>query len=345
MSNQSEKRQNTQFRGETTAVDHTDQVKHDNLRVPFSIGLVVVGLLFIPAQGFGQVAVNDTTGWTTWVLPDVQADQQTGSGYDDLVGDGSTPMMQQKTGMLNGEDVVLFRVRLRVFSSENDWANGGNLGLGMDLDGDNALDLIGMFEQDSNANQAGSTYFRWGTPGTDSNTSPSTTDYTNQAASEVTLTGYDGSNASTATFWYSATTDTVDFGGEAGGVGSDAWMTFAVSYANFNTGISTYASDAFDFDGVNSGFTFDSSTQIGYVLFTSQQSNAFNQDIGGVDGYNAAITFESMGAFVTVSADGSPAPVPEPSTFAQLGGMLMAGLVLQLRRRRRETSPESLATE
>jgi hypothetical protein len=324
-----------------------------HLRALFSIGLMaVIGFMLSPVQGVSQVAVNDTTGWTAWDLGDFNADQQTGSGFDDLVGDSATPMMQQKTGVLNGKDVVLFRIRMRVFSSENDWANGGNLGLGMDLDGDQAVDLIGMFEQNSNAS---STFFTWGTPGTDTNDGPSTTDYVNQKSSagdgfNVALTAYNSTansgagNAGVATFWYSATTE--DWAGEVGGAGSDAWMTFAVSYDTFNTGIDTYTSAAFKATAGYSTFNFDASTQIGYVLFTSQQSNSFNQDMGGFNGApTASDTFASMGSFVTVSANGSTAPVPEPSTFAQLGGMLLAGLALQLRRRRRVAKPDDRSTE
>lgn len=304
------------------------------------LGLTLVACLsviFIPASA--QVAVSDTTGWTAWALPDVNADQQTGSGYDDLVGDVTTPMIQQKTGTLNGANVVLYRVRLRVFSAENDWANGGNLGLGMDLDGNNTVDLIGMVEQSSNATTLN---FTWGTPGMNANTSPSTTDYTPIVASATDFTTYTSGtpNPTTATWWYTPTTDAVDFGGEGGGAsGNDAWMTFAISYASFNTAIDNYTSAAFKASAFGMNLDFDASTQINTVVFTSQQSNAFNQDIGGVDGYVAATTFESMNAFVSVSADGTPAPVPEPSTYAQLGVLLMAGLGLKLRRRRRDVVP------
>jgi hypothetical protein len=356
MSDHSHNKEAIQRSAVAVVVESKARFELGHLRGLLSIGLIAtIGLMLSPVQGVSQVAVNDTTGWTAWDLGDFNADQQTGSGYDDLVGDVTTPMMQQQTGMLNSEDVVLFRVRMRVFSAENDWANGGNLGLGMDLDGDNAVDLIGMFEQNSNHTQAGATYFTWGTPGTDLNDGPSTTDYVNQNSPggdgfNVPLTAYDSTansgagNADVATFWYSVTTE--DWAGEAGGAGSDAWMTFAVSYDTFNTGIDTYSSAAFKTTAGFSTFDFDASTQIGYVLFTSQQSNSFNQDMGGFNGQPGATdTFASMGSIVTVSAGGSPAPVPEPSTFAQLGGMLLAGLALQLRRRRRVAKPDGRSTE
>lgn len=109
----------------------------------------IVGcLLAWPLKAQTTISVTDMTGWTPWmtagnaVMVDPAADQQTGQGQDDFVGDLTYYGFQQKAGKLVSDptnDYILYRARMAKHDSKG---FGGNWELGMDLDGNGSVDLV-----------------------------------------------------------------------------------------------------------------------------------------------------------------------------------------------------------
>jgi hypothetical protein len=267
------------------------------------------------------VSVTDTTGWTAWVntsgvqISDTRTDQQTGQTTDDFVGDTTYAGFQQKAGTIGGVDNILFRARFDSFAGADKWGNGGNFGLGLDLNGDGDIELIMVYSEGSGnpTNRTREIYF--GTPGAGANNSPSTTTWTlagTPAASLTINTSYD----------LSAATDYAGFGGT-----QDAWMTIAVPFTTLETAIQTYATGFSTYD-----LTYDS--KMSFIAFTSQQTNALNQDLyGGAKGSETSTTtFAALGAMTTpITASGG---IPEPATYAQVGVLLLMGGYASWRRRK-----------
>lgn len=262
------------------------------------------------------ISVTDTTGWTPWmtannaVMVDPAADQQTGQGQDDFVGDLTYYGFQQKAGKLVSDptnDYILYQARMAKYDNKG---FGGNWELGMDLDGNGSVDLI-MKMTDKNGQT-----ITFASPGTGANTSPSTTSWGTFAGS-ITLNSntYSYQNATAIDSGYASTTST-----------ANAWVTFAISFTNLQTAIQTYATGF-------STYTVDSNTRISYIAFTSTQGNAINQDLYGTAGnLNSTLTFADLGAGTgPLSPSGV---VPEPATYLQLGVLMLSGLgVIWWRRR------------
>ena len=255
-------------------------------------------------------------------MTDAQNDQQTGQHTDDYVGDATYAGMQQKAGTIAGTDYVMFRFRFDDYAGADKFGgNGGNVGLGLDLNGNGSIDvMMVMVEGSGNVNNRTRTVY-WGTPGTDTNTGPSSTSWTidtNQA------TAY--SLTVNTTYDLVATNDGFNFAGT-----QDSWLTFAVPFSAMSSGISTYATGY-------SGFNYTYSTAIAYIAFTSTQTNALNQDLFGAS--KAALTNGSAENLQTWAQLGAITPqmdaygrVPEPATYVQLGALTLAGLALAWRRR------------
>lgn len=291
------------------------------------LGALLFALSGLRLAAQSTISATDTTGWTPWtlgsgsvVMSDPQGDQQTGQGQDDFVGDASTYAMTMKSGQMGGSDYVLFQARFNTYTAEDQWGNGGNLGIGMDIDGNGSVDLIMMFSEGSGKAANRSRTIQFGLPGTNANTSPSTTSWTFPTQTAINLTVNADYNCTLAT------TGT-NFGGN-----SDAWLTFGVSFANLQNAIRTYAKETTT--GQYSNYTFDYNSHINYIAFTSTQDNALNQDLAGTSGNtSASTTWAQLGA---ISAPMSPTGyVPEPATYAQVGILLAIGGVLLHRRRRR----------
>lgn len=273
------------------------------------------------------ISVTDTTGWNAWkttsgaVMTDPAADQQTGQGQDDFVGTLTTGQegFQQKAGLLDSDPTnkyIIFRVRMGKYDSNSGF--GGNLSLGLALTGTGAINLV-MDMQDKNGQT-----LSFASPGTGANTSPSTTSWGNFAGA-ITLT----SN----TYNYQQAT-----GGTVGSYTStgNAWVTFAISYANLQAAVRAYAGASF------STFTMSDTTALSFIAFTSTQGNAINQDLFGTSGnMNSASTFSSLGAG-TMQMQPGGGPVPELPAFYQLAGLFAVGLAgwfWKNRRRQVELQP------
>ncbi|MBI2814723.1 MAG: hypothetical protein HYX71_10605 [Opitutae bacterium] len=256
------------------------------------------------------------------VIQDLQADQQTGQTTDDFVGDATYAGFQQKAGTVSGTDSILFRARFDTFTAADKWGNGGNFGIGMDLNGDGAIDLITMYSEGSGAVAGRSRTITFGQPGAGANNSPSTTTWTFPTQTAINL-------AVNTTYDYVAATDFAGFNGT-----QDAWLTFALTFADLQNAIRTYATGF-------STYTVTYSSLISFIGFTSQQTNALNQDLygAGVGGTTSATTFAALGALTApINAYGS---VPEPATCAQVGLLLLAAGVVAYRQRKPATAGRS----
>jgi hypothetical protein len=286
--------------------------------------LVVSVVALLGAAGGARaqtaVSVTDTTGWNAWQKADlspmaeVATDQQTGQGADDFAADLSFSGFYQKAGTIGGADYLLFRARFDKFDGPDQWGNGGNFGVGLDVNGDGALDLILMMSE-SSGNVANRTRtLQWGDPGTGANTGPSTTTWsfpTQTATTLVTNTTYD----------VTQTTDGSLLNGTP-----DMFLSFAVSFANLQSAVRAYTP--------STTFTMTYNTRMSYIAFTSTQANALNQDLFGTTGNtSSSLTWAELGA-ITGPAN-AYGIVPEPATYAQIGLFILTGLAVYLRRRKR----------
>lgn len=276
------------------------------LAMSLAMGVIAIAL---PAQT--AISVTDASGWNAWttgngtVMTDTAGDQQTGQGQDDFVGDTTYAGFQQKAGTIGGADSIAWRVRMNKYDTKG---FGGSLELGLDLDGDGAIELIMKM-----TDKSGQT-LTFATPGTGANNSPSTTSWGTFAGSLA---------LGASTYNYQQATDGSAFSGTA-----DAFVTFAISFANLQNAVRTYAGTEF------ASYTLNYDTRISFIAFTSTQGNAINQDLFGTTGnLTSSSTFASLGAGTgPMNASGI---VPEPSTYAQVGVFLLAGGWMTWRRVRR----------
>jgi hypothetical protein len=247
-------------------------------------------------------------------MSDATPDQQTGQGADDFASDATYAGFYQKAGTIGGVDSLLFRARMDKFDGADQWGNGGNIGIGMDVNGDGALDLIMMMSESSGNPNNRTRTLTWGDPGTGANTGPSTTSWTFPTQTAITLT-------TNTTYDVMQTTDGSLLNGNA-----DMFMSFAVSFANLQSAVRAYTPFT--------TFTMAYDTRMSYIAFTSTQANSLNQDLFGTTGNtNSALTWAQLGA-ITGPAN-AWGVVPEPATYAQVGiFLLVAGLVVYRRRKR-----------
>jgi len=290
---------------------------------------VLLALAFVVAsvglQAQTAISVTQDTGWHAWqtpsgsVIQDLQADQQTGQTTDDFVGDATHAGFQQQAGTIGGTDSIMFRARFDTIAAADKWGNGGNFGIGMDLDGNGTIDLITMYAEGSGNVNGRSRSITFGTPGAGANNSPSTTSWTFPTQTAINLT-------LNTTYDLKAATDFAGFNGT-----QDAWMTIAVSFADLQNAIRNYAAGSF------STYTLTYSSQISFIGFSSQQANALNQDLygAGVGGTTSSSSFASLGAMTApLDSFGNPPPIPEPATYVQMGVFLFATGLMAYRKRK-----------
>ena len=272
------------------------------------------------AAGVGRaqtaISVTDTTGWNPWttdgstVMTDAPDDQQTGQGQDDFVGDATYYAFAQKAGTIGGTDHIAFQARMNTYSNKG---FAGMLSTGIDLDGDGDLDL--MMQADAKSSTKG---VRFAAPGTDLNNSPSTSSWGTWSTPTGTMVfdSSDYSYAQTTLSNFDAT--------------PDALVTFAVSFADLQWGIRTYATSIPNY----TTFTLSYTTKMSFVGFTTTQGNSINQDMAGAPQISSGTTttFAQLGG-ITPLQD-AYGIVPEPSTYAQVGALLSVGALVWWRRRK-----------
>lgn len=290
--------------------------------------ILILGKSLLAGCGFmlggfarGQVAVSitDNVGWNTWqkadlsYMSDATPDQQTGQGADDFASDPTYAGFYQKAGTIGGVDSLLFRARMDKFDSDDRWGNGGNFGIGMDVDGDGALDLILMMTESAGNPSNRVRTLTWGDPGPGANTGPSTTSWTFPSQTATTLTvnsTYDVKQADDGSF----------INGNA-----DAFLSFAVSFSNLQSAVRAFT------PYTTFNMTYD--TRMSYIAFTSTQANALNQDLfGATGGTSSTLTWAELGA-ITGPAN-AWGVVPEPATYAQVAVLILAGGLVAFRRRK-----------
>ena len=204
--------------------------------------LLTICAISLFSCGAGNVAaqINATTntGWTPWttssgVMLDPQGDQQTGQGADDFVGEATRAFVQSQAGTttFGSGDYLFIRARMDTYDADDKWGNGGNWGIGMDIDGNGSVDMIMMFSESAGNVKNRTHTITFGAPGSGANTSPSTTTWTFPTQTAINLTTnqtYDVQSASTV--------DGYSFNGT-----TDAWLTIGLSFAQLQTAIRTYA--------------------------------------------------------------------------------------------------------
>jgi hypothetical protein len=320
----------------------------------------LLGLCLFFGLGMGGVllrgqaiSVTDTNStFNSIVLPsgstmtDPFADQQTGQPQADFVSltAGTTGVyvngaattstlatdvsgLMVKSGQVSGDAVntyMMFRFRF-LDANQSKPYEGSVTVVGIDLTGDGKPDI--MVGVDSRNATPALMFLK---PGTGTNDSPSNTTvaaYTTTASTTLT---------SGTTFNYAAagTSDNYDIAAPAKGVPAHTNMleTFAISFATLQQAIR----DMGTVNGTNfSTFTVTATTPMSFLAYTSQQGNAFNQDIfGGAITSSSSGTWTSLGAFSDLyTASGSK--VPESSTVVQLSALILAALGLGWMRRRK----------
>ena len=275
-------------------------------------------LFLLACSSLGNAAINVSSSSTLWTVVggnyDFAADQQTGQGQADIVGNNAA----NNPGFLtqfdnNGGDTSLtdgfiaFRVRMnsRDGTAQNpDFSNYLWIGIAADA-GDSVDGFL-------NYNGGNSPHVAIYAPGTGLNTSPNTTSISNTA-----YVSYDTSTPTYSSYANYRAVLASGYAGEAGGIdaGADALNDWYVSFQLPFQDVVNYMATR--------GITINQNSPLRYVLGTSTQGNALNQDLGGVNGGTTSTTsWSQLGGFSpTMSGAGQVIPEPSSSLLAMLGAM------------------------
>ena len=236
-------------------------------------------------------------------------DQQAGGSEPDLIGSASDPSFYVQfddLGTPSLEDGTL-AFRLRLAEDKNPAGYKGALFIGIDANGDGAIDIFAGVDNSGSSSDIG----LWDS-GTGANTSPSTT-----------------SIASSPSVSYTQTSDNykwgdVDLNNDAdassydidGGGKTDQFLSFSIDFQDLVDELAV------------AGITINENTGLSFVAGTATQNNSINSDLNGVNGgINSTSTWTSLGAI------SSPVSIPEPSTMLLLGIGLTSLLACPLLRR------------
>lgn len=274
-------------------------------------------LAFFACLWLGRAAIasmtvdvtSPTTNWTPITYgsnhPDPSQDQQTGSTESDIVGDGSHPSVYTAFGDASTpsltDGVLGFRIRLGADQSPAGFK--GALFVGVDANGDGALDLFIGVNNSGSADTIGI----WN-PGAGQNVSPSTTSIVSAPLVSYTITALN--------YYWTAVNSTIDpTVGSATDLNNDGkndyFLTFTVPFANVVTQLAA------------KGITVDQNSTFSYVVATATQANSLNQDLNGVGGtYDGNATWSTLGIISDPITPGGIAVVPEP------GAALIAAIVI-----------------
>jgi len=250
----------------------------------------------------------DAVGYPT-IEPDFDDDQQTGIADSDIVGEAAHPAFYiqfDDAGTADPTDGwIAFRVRLGADTPPAGFSHFFGVGVDADLDGD--LDIFLGVDNSGAADEVAI----WD-GGSGLNVSPNTTTLSNSPLSSdpvdsTPVTGnYDWSQVTAALDPTASDFDLDDDGN------TDYFLSFVIPFADVVAAV---------------GGGFDDATQVAYVIGTSNQSNALNNDLGGPDDSNldGDLTWTQLGALTNPAA-----PIPEPGA-ALLWAVAVAGLA-RLRR-------------
>jgi hypothetical protein len=275
----------------------------------------VVAFTLSPAQA--DLVTAPTNHWTAIHYPgtnqtDYHDDQQTGQGDADIVGDATHPAfytMFDDAGTASTTDGTLY-FRVRIGSDfPRPGAFNNNLFVGIDGNQDGALDLfLGVHNQGSHSEVA-----IWN-PGNGANTSPSTTSIVSPPAwsADQVASNYDFSPVDAA-----SDPDATDYDLDDDS-DTDYFLSFAIPFDQVVSHMESLA-----------GLTIDETSLFSYVLATSKQDNALNQDLNGVEGgIGSVLTWAELGVSsspLSANPNYASASIPEP--HALLMGLLACGFL------------------
>jgi hypothetical protein len=249
------------------------------------------------------------TGGTNY-LSDPSTDQSTGQGADDFVGGFY---------MKSDSTTLMFRF---YFNQYRSGGFGGNVRLGVDANGDGAVDVY--FGVKDSGGGSGVVFQDPTGTSPPANTTPNNSALGNVYGS-VTLSSSNYNYVASATQYGTATYP-------------DSELTFALPFATLQSNLATL------------GVTIDTSSSLRFVAFTSTNTNTVTQDVLGMGAIKTyGDTAYTSGLFTDYySADGSRHQVPEAATVAQTAVLLGLPGCLWLRRRflsrgKAEATPEGTA--
>lgn len=247
---------------------------------------------FTQMVGFSPADPGYTAG--TNYLSDIGGDQSTGQGADDFVG-----------GLYMQSDSTTLMFRF-YFNQYRNQGFGGNVRLGVDANGDGAVDIYFGVKDSS-----GSAIVLQNPTGT---SPPANTTPNNSALSNI----YGSVALSSSNYNYVASS--VQYGSATY---PDAELTFAMPFATLQSNLGTL------------GISIDTSTSLRFVAFTSTNTNTVTQDVLGLGAIKTyGDTAYTSGLFTDYySADGSRRPVPEAATVAQTAVLLALPGYFWVRRR------------
>jgi hypothetical protein len=290
----------------------------------------------------GAVPMTDVSNGT------LSTDLQTGHNEADFISiapntqayvNGSTtlstvaqnvPGFMVTSGLLNGADATMFRFRF-VDANNSKAYQGSYTLIGLDLNRDSKVDFI--FGVNSSSAPPVYDFLK---PGTGANDGPSTTSVTKLTGGPSTAMTTSGAGQNFDYNGPSASATVDNYQDQTLHPYANAELTFAISWATLQAAIRAMGT----VNGVNwSGFTVNASTGMSFIAYTTQQDNAFNEDIYGTSlNGSTTSTWAAMGAF-SDDFTASGKPVPEAATVVQVGLFLLSAVGLQLWRRAKKPVP------
>ena len=284
-----------------------------------AIALLMTGATLI--AGAARAAAIDpnspTSSWTAVfypTTPDAPGDHGTGDPEGDIVGDPSNAALYSTfddAGTPSTTDGnIAFRVRMSGDSNPPGWENFVTVGLDAGEDALNDIDIYLGADGQGSGDHIGIH-----DAGAGANTSPSTTTLTAIPALQwaLTATNFDWSPVDGS---IDPGVTNTDFGAE----GNDFFLSFIVPFDDIVAQL------------LLDGISVDEATAFRYVMGTSTQPNALNQDVGASSGgWSDTTTWDVLGA---ISNPLAPVPTPEPSPLS-LVLLGLIGLSAGARRQRR----------
>lgn len=331
--------------------------------------LLSLSVLLASPSAWGVISLGGSTSdWTAIGYPvasrsDYENDQQTGHAASDIVGDvvGNQVAFYTQyddngtTADLN-DDWIGFRVRMSAADGGQTLLWDSNLLIGIDVGGEGAADVFLITTQKSGG------YINFYSVDdpllSGANTSPSTTSVT-----QITSGGGVGavwtrpatpdSRVASATvadettyFNYSAvTTDTdhhlfLETDGASDNL--DGRARNNVDETDYFVSFQVDMLTLIDAVSMSTGAVLDANAGLRFLVGTSIQDNAFNQDLNGQDGNspdgdaysqaNKDKTWAQLGAATGLYTASGDVVVPEPATYALLFGLIAFGVAAVRRR-------------
>ena len=287
-------------------------------------GIAVIGQTRLDYEGIlATVSLSSSTGWTPIMMGtafDESGDSQAGAADTDLIGDTSHASVyaaydDNGTPDYAGDDWLSYRLRIDNPTSSTTF--GGVAVIGMDANLDGKVDLFISVDGRNNTQAV-----RLMDPGTDLNTSPSTTSTTmlppgwlpNNGVYPFESTPYLAEAVSSFNdpHW-NGDNDLGDDGK------TDLFVSFKVPLADVATVLAQPSPT--DRKGITGprgttgiqGFTKD--TVVQYVAFTQTQAGPINGDLAGVgSSYDKNATFDSLGTYTDPMSPADPVSAG-PSVF------------------------------